>query len=59
MTADEREAQRRVDEAVDLIRSAYRLADLDPRDTVSAVRLAIAEGASAHASDVAQAAASA
>jgi hypothetical protein len=45
------EAQRRVCVACDLIRRAYRLETLDPRETVDAVRSAIAWGVEQQAED--------
>jgi hypothetical protein len=48
----EREAQRRVDEACRLIRSAYRLHTLDPRETLLSVRTAISWGAEQQAADI-------
>lgn len=49
---NEREAQRRVDNACALIRSAYRLADLDPKQTISQVETAIIWGAEQAAEDI-------
>lgn len=46
------EARRRITKACDLIRSAYRLHSLDPRDTISRVQFAIAEGAESQAEDI-------
>jgi hypothetical protein len=46
------EAQRRVRQACHLIASAYRLADLDPRQTIEAVKTAIIEGAEEAAEDI-------
>ena len=54
--SDEREAQRRVSQACDLIRSAYRLHSLDPRETLMSVRSAIAAGADEQAADTREAA---
>ena len=48
-----KEAQRRVDRACDLIRSAYRLETLDPNETLLSVRAAIKWGAEQQAEDVA------
>jgi hypothetical protein len=48
------EAQRRVDQACDLIRSAYRLETLNPNDTITAVTSAIAWGAEQQADDIAR-----
>ena len=48
------EAQRRVDQACDLIRSAYRLESLNPKDTIAAVKSAIAWGAEQQADDIAR-----
>lgn len=59
MTNNGREAQRRVDQACNLIASAYRLADLEPESTVRRVRAAIVSGAEQHAADTAEAAMSA
>lgn len=50
----EQEAQRRVTQACDLIRSAYRLHTLNPEETISAVKTAITLGAEAQAADVAE-----
>jgi hypothetical protein len=55
VTNNEREAQRRVNKACSLIRSAYRLADLDPAETLLSVRTAIVWGAEQAAVDVADA----
>lgn len=50
---DEQEAQRRVNQACDLIRSAYRLYTLDPKQTIQSVRSSIAWGAELQAEDTA------
>jgi hypothetical protein len=47
----EREAKRRIDAACDQIRSAYRLHTFDPKDTLLAVRTAIAWGVEQQAED--------
>lgn len=52
MDNDEREAQRRVDQACRLIASAYRLYPLDPKRTVSHVQSAISMGAEQMAEDI-------
>lgn len=46
------EAQRRVEQACDLIRSAYRLDTLDPKDTISRVQTAIVWGVEQQAEDI-------
>lgn len=46
------EAQRRVEQACSLIRSAYRLEALEPKDTISRVQTAIAWGAEQQAEDI-------
>ena len=53
-TLNEKEAQRRVDQACLLIRSAYRLADLRPQETLASVRSAIVAGAEEAAEDTAE-----
>ena len=50
------EAERRVEQACDLIRAAYRLESLDPKETVSRVKTAIAWGAEQQAEDIREAA---
>lgn len=56
MNGDEREARRRIEQALRLIESAYRLYSLDPKQTVSNVQAAIAIGAEEQAEDIAEAA---
>lgn len=56
MDNDEREARRRVEEAMRLIASAYRLHPIDPRDTVARLRSAIAYGVEEQAEDIKEAA---
>ena len=46
------EAQRRVEKACRLIQSAYRLESLDPKDTMSRVKSAIAAGVEQQADDI-------
>jgi hypothetical protein len=48
----QREAERRIETACDLIRSAYRLHPLDPQETLSHVQTAIGWGAEEMASDL-------
>ena len=50
---DRQEAQRRVNKACDLIRSAYRLHTLDPKQTIESVRTSIAWGVELQAEDAA------
>jgi hypothetical protein len=52
MTDDERIARERVAAACALIRSAYRLHPLDPRETVRAVVSALTAGAEDMAADI-------
>jgi hypothetical protein len=52
MDANKAEAERRVRQACRLIESAYRLADLIPRDTVEHVKTAMIVGAERAAEDV-------
>lgn len=46
------EAQRRIDQACDLIRSAFRLGASDPKQTIQRVRAAISSGAEQYAQDM-------
>jgi hypothetical protein len=52
LSLDEQEAQRRVRVACDLIRSAYRLHSLNPKETISSVQTSIAWGAEEQAEDI-------
>lgn len=55
MSQNESEARRRVRQACALISSAYRLADLNPAETIQSVKTAIIEGAECAAEDVREA----
>lgn len=56
MSTDERIARQRVDQACQLIRSAYRLHSLDPVETILQVKGSIKWGAQLQAQDIEEAA---
>lgn len=59
MTQEEKTAHARQEEALELIRRAYRLHPLDPEETISGVRTAIADGLQAMCDDLNEQAANA